>query len=343
MNNKEIKIMTYIVNIVLISVLSIHAYAGELPVVRVAVLQFGTVNWEMDVIRHNKLDQKYHFSLAVMPVAGKNASAVALQSDAVDIIYSDWIWVNHQRFNSRMFGFSPVSSATGGLYAQPESSVSSLSDIKDARLGVAGGSVDKSWLLLKAYSKQVLGHDIVDVVEPVFAAPPLLNQLMYDGKLPLSLNFWHYSARLKAKGFKSIITVEEMIQGLGVDYQIPLLGWVFTDEFIEQKGELLSNFLKASSEARQILLASDTEWQRIRSLTRAEDDAIFAALKEGYRAGVQKQFGVNELDSLEKLYAIMAQQGGEKLTGGALGLDRSLFWVTGAEKAIKQVDSEGAL
>lgn len=334
--------MAYIINIVLISMLSIHAYASELPPVRVAVLQFGTVNWEMDVIRHHKLDEKYHFSLEVTPVAGKNASSVALQSDAVDLIYSDWVWVNRQRFNQRMFGFSPVSSATGGLYAQPDSAVSSLNDIKDARLGVAGGSVDKSWLLLLAYSKQTLGRNIVDVAEPVFAAPPLLNQLMYDGQLPLSLNFWHYSARLKAKGFKPIITVDEMIRGLGVNYQISLLGWVFTEAMIQEKSEQLGNFLRASREARQILLESDAEWQRIKPLTKAEDDSIFAALKAGYRAGVQQQFGIDELDSLEKLYAIMAQEGGEKLTGGAVTLDRSLFWIADAEKGVKQVDSGGS-
>lgn len=315
------------------------SFAESLPPVRVAVLQFGTVNWEMDVIRHHALDKKYHFSLEVTPVAGKNASSVALQSDAVDLIYSDWVWVNRQRFNNRMFGFSPVSAATGGLYAQQESIFSSLIDIKNARLGVAGGAVDKSWLLLQAYSKQALGRDLLDVVEPVFAAPPLLNQLMYDAKLPLSLNFWHYSARLKAKGFKPIITVDEMIRGLGVKYQIPLLGWVFKDELIQQKGALLGNFLQASREARQILLASDAEWLRIRPLTRAEDEQIFIALKEGYRAGVQQRFGVNELDSLEKLYAIMAEEGGEKLTGGAIKLDRTLFWIPDAEKNIRQVDS----
>ncbi|SEQ57192.1 NitT/TauT family transport system substrate-binding protein [Amphritea atlantica] len=312
-------------------------FAESLPTVRVAVLQFGTVNWEMDVIRQHHLDEKYHFSLDVTPVAGKNASAVALQSGAVDLIYSDWVWVNRQRFNHRMFGFSPVSAATGGLYAQPQSAVSSVKDIQGARLGVAGGSVDKSWLLLQAYSKQVLGKDLLEVVEPVFAAPPLLNQLMYDGKLPLSLNFWHYGARLEARGFKPIISVDEMIRGLGIDHQVPMLGWVFAEPWRQQHSELLGNFLKASREARDILLASDAEWLRIRDLTRAEDDQIFMALKKGYRAGVQLQFGTDELNALEDLYAFMLREGGTELTGGADKLDRSLFWISNPEMGVKQV------
>ncbi|BBB27165.1 ABC transporter substrate-binding protein [Amphritea japonica] len=311
--------------------------ASPVPTVRVAVLQFGTVNWEMDVIRRHELDKKYHFSLDVTPVGGKNASAISLQSGAVDIIYSDWVWVNRQRFNDRMFGFSPVSAAAGGLYAQSNSSVGSIKDLEGQRLGIAGGSVDKSWLLLQAYTKQTLDQDLAQSVEPVFAAPPLLNQLMYDNKLPLILNFWHYSARLKAKGFRQIISVQEMMNGLGVNRQVPLVGWVFTEAWRQENNALLSNFLKASRDAREILLNSDREWQQIRPLTRAEDDQIFAALKEGYRAGVQQQFGMDELDALEKLYAIMAREGGDELTGGANTLDRSLFWLPDAEEGVIQI------
>jgi len=42
--------------------------SADLPTVRVAVLQFGTLNWEMDVIRHHQLDHKYGFNLDVTPV-----------------------------------------------------------------------------------------------------------------------------------------------------------------------------------------------------------------------------------------------------------------------------------
>jgi NitT/TauT family transport system substrate-binding protein len=335
----RVKIKTMLIVLISAAVLSpaTAVLAEPIPTVRVAVLQFGTVNWEMDVIRRHELDKKYHFSLDVTPVGGKHASAISLQSHAVDIIYSDWVWVNRQRFNNRMFGFSPVSAAAGGLYAQPNSPVVSIRDLDGQRVGIAGGSVDKSWLLLQAYSKQTLDQDLMKSVEPVFAAPPLLNQLMYDDKLPLILNFWHYSARLNAKGFKKIISVQEMMAGLGVNRQVPLVGWVFTEAWRQKNNQLLGGFLKASRDAREILLTSDGEWQRIRSLTRAEDDQVFEALKEGYRAGVQRQFGIDELDALERLYAIMAREGGDKLTGGADILDRSLFWLPGAEKGVIQI------
>ncbi|WP_415887565.1 ABC transporter substrate-binding protein [Neptuniibacter sp. QD29_5] len=326
--------MASIVKILLIGLLSLQTYASTHPEVRVALLQFGTVNWEIDVIRHHQLDKKHNFSLNVIPVGSKNASAVALQSKAVDIIFSDWVWVNRQRFSKRMYSFSPASSAAGGLYAQPDSSITYLHELEGLRVGVAGGSVDKSWLLLQAFARKEHKLKLQDYVQPVYVAPPLLNKLMDQGRLPLSLNFWHYSARLKAKGFKPVLKVKDIVKGLGIQTQVPLVGWVFEDKWKTQNGELLDNFLKASLEARQILLNSDEEWQRIRPLTHAENDEVFNALKNGYRGGVLQRFTERELDSLDRLYAIMAAEGGDALTGGADLLDRDLFYIPVSEGGV---------
>ncbi len=340
--NKKDNVMPHYVIVLFIALFSLQASAADYPNVRVATLQHGTVNWEMDVIHHHRLDEKNNFTLDVMPVGGKDSSAVALQSKAVDLMFSDWIWVNRQRFNNRMFGFSPVSAAAGGLYAQPDSAVRSLQDLHNQRVGIAGGSVDKSWLLLQAYSKQHLGRDLKEVIEPVFAAPPLLNKLMYDGKLALSLNFWHYSAKLKARGFKPIITVEEIIKGLGVETQVPLVGWVFAEGWRQNNPQLLGQFLTASQQARHILLTSDAEWQRIRPLMRVKNDEVFDALKQSYRAGVLRQFERTELDALDKLYRIMAKEGGAALTGGAEQLDLTLFWLPNPDGGVIQLDTGSA-
>ncbi len=37
---------------------SFFSAAADLPVVKVGVLKFGTINWEMDVIKRYKLDEK---------------------------------------------------------------------------------------------------------------------------------------------------------------------------------------------------------------------------------------------------------------------------------------------
>lgn len=57
--------------------------------IRIAVLKFGTVNWEMDVIKRHQIDLEQGFELDVVKLAGKQATMVALQSGDVDIAITD--------------------------------------------------------------------------------------------------------------------------------------------------------------------------------------------------------------------------------------------------------------
>ena len=316
----------WFVSIILFFCLSFHVLAQ--PEVRVGVLKFGTVNWEIDVIKHHQLDKKYQFKLSVTSLASKNASAVALQSDAVDIILSDWFWVNRQRFEHKNYTLFPTSIATGGLYVAAGAAIESLPELKGKTIGIAGGAVDKNWLLLQAYSQKKYGLNLKTEVEPVFAAPPLLNRLMLRGDLTSAINFWHYGARLKAAGYKQLVTVPEMLAELGVDAQIPLLGWVFDQRWAKEQPDAVKGFLQASLEAKQILFSSELEWLRISHLIKAENPAVFAALKQDYRAGLLRQFGTKELAASKQVFEILAKQGGSALVGKATTLSDGTFWST---------------
>ena len=46
------------------------SWASELPTIRLGALSFGTVNWELDTIKNNKLDEKHGFKLDVVPMGG---------------------------------------------------------------------------------------------------------------------------------------------------------------------------------------------------------------------------------------------------------------------------------
>ena len=46
---------------------------------RVGVLNFGTVSWEMHIIGAHQLDKKRGLDLEIVPLASENALAVALQ------------------------------------------------------------------------------------------------------------------------------------------------------------------------------------------------------------------------------------------------------------------------
>ena len=141
---------------------------------RVGVLAYGTVNWELDILKHNNLDKKYDFELEIVQLASKNAQLIALQAKDVDIIVNDWIWVNTQRANNKDFTFYPYSKSTGTLVVNQNSNIKTLNDLKGKNLGIGGGIYDKTWLLFRAYSKSKYGFDLKDIVNPIYAQAPII-------------------------------------------------------------------------------------------------------------------------------------------------------------------------
>ncbi|MBU0860998.1 MAG: ABC transporter substrate-binding protein, partial [Alphaproteobacteria bacterium] len=67
--------------------------AAQDATIRAAVQESGTVNWELDTIKHYGLDTENGFTLDVQGMAGGDAAQIAFQGGAVDMIVSDWIWV----------------------------------------------------------------------------------------------------------------------------------------------------------------------------------------------------------------------------------------------------------
>ena len=74
---------------------------------RVGVLKFGTVNWELNVIQHHGYARQEGVELEIVKLASKNATAVALQSGSVDMIVTDWVWVSRQRAEGCLLYTSP--------------------------------------------------------------------------------------------------------------------------------------------------------------------------------------------------------------------------------------------
>ncbi len=311
---------------ILTGVLVPAGWAAPAGKVRVGVLSFGTVNWELDVVRHHGLARKEGVDLEVVKLSGKIATAVALQGGAVDAIVTDWLWVSRLRHAGTDYTFVPHSVMVGGLMVRPDAGIETLADLKGRRIGIAGGPVDKSWLLLRAYASKTLGADLAEIAEPVFAAPPLLNQIMLRGEIPAVLNFWHYNARLKAAGMKELIAVADLLPALGVDRPLPLIGWVFSEDWAARNEATVRGFLESLREAKQIMAASDAEWERLRPLTKAKDDATLKSLRDAYRAGIPRSFGAEEVAAAGKIFETLAEYGGAQLVGEATTLAPKTFW-----------------
>ena len=293
--------------------------------VRVGVLKFGTVHWELDVIKTHAFAEKQGIDLQIVELGPKRATAVALQGGGADVIVTDWIWVSRQRAEGRDYAFAPYSLSIGGLMVRPDAGIADLGDLRGKKVGVAGGPVDKSWLLLQAYAKRE-GLDLSTSVEPTFGAPPLLNELIRRGDLPAVLNFWHYNARLKAAGMRELLTAMEILPRLGVERPIPLLGWVFNRSWASEHRDAVDGFLRASYAAKHLLLESDAEWERLEPKMKASDATTAAALRDAYRRGVPRGFGRKDREAAARAFAILAQEGGEKLVGSSDTLMPGTFW-----------------
>lgn len=300
--------------------------AATLGTLRLGVLAFGTVRWELDVIQHHGLDAAHGFTLDVQGFGGGQASEVALQGGAVDGIVSDWLWVSRQRASDRPHVFIPYSATVGALMVPGDSGIAGLADLSGKRLGIAGGPLDKSWLILQGYAQQKHDIDLAATVEPVFAAPPLLNQQALTGGIDAVLNYWHFCARLEAQGFNRLLSVDEATRGMAVEGQVIQLGYVFPERLADEQPELLRAFAAASQDAKALLRQDEAEWQRIAPLMKAEDEATFTALQRRYREGIPQAWGEKERRAAAQLYQVLAELGGRDLVGDAPSLADGTFW-----------------
>jgi NitT/TauT family transport system substrate-binding protein len=302
------------------------ARAADLGTVKVGVLKFGTVNWELDVIKAHGLDAREGFTLEVQPFGANDAADVALMGGAVDAIVEDWLFVSRQRAEGVPLTFIPYSSNVGAVMVGPDSGIAGVADLKGKKLGIAGGPLDKGWLMLQAYAKRSVGMDLAAEVEPVYGAPPLLTEKLKSGELDAVLNYWHFGARLEADGYRRLIGIGEVQEALGVPASVPQLGYVFKEGWADGHADLVEAFARASRAAKEIMRTSDEEWRRLMPVTRAEDEAELDAYMRRYREGIVEHWGEQQQTDAAKLYAVLAELGGEELVGSATELAPGTFW-----------------
>jgi NitT/TauT family transport system substrate-binding protein len=298
--------------------------AAETLVVRLGLLQFGTVGWEVAAMRDGPA-MDHHLKIETVPLADKDAAAIALLSGQVDVIVTDWLWVARQRAAGKDYTFVPFSVAAGGVLARPAAHIAGVADLAGRRLGIGGGPDDKSWLLLQAYARKTANLDLLKRADVQFSAPPALNALMQHGRLDAMLNFWQFNARLQAAGYPVVVSVPDMLSALGINRPPPLLGWVFRDSWAAQQQPAVKALLDASFDAKRQLLHDDAAWQKLRPLMQASDDNLFIALKTGYRAGIPAGYSDADIEAARKTFATMAGID-PATTAGLSALPPGTFW-----------------
>jgi len=301
--------------------------AAASDTVRLAVQKTGTVAWELDVIRTHGLDRQADIALETLELASPEAGKIALRGGAADIIVSDWLWVTRERSLGAKLLFYPYSSVLGAVMALPASSIRVLSDLRGHKIGVAGGPIDKSWLLMQAAMRQD-GIDLTKEATIVYGAPTLLAEKTLQGELDATLNFWNICASLEAKGLRRVGGVEDVLPKLGITGRPAMVGYVFEEAWATRHRDLVSRFIEMTRRAKDILANSDAEWQRIAPLVGTSDAAGLRIYRDRYRDGIPRRSVAADEHDARTLFGVLAKVGGASLVGPAGELDPGTFYRT---------------
>lgn len=303
--------------------IAINSFASDKTTIRIGVQATGTLAWELSVLKDQAKDLAFQVEMHL--VTTTEAGKIALQSGAVDIIVSDWIWVSRMRSDGVDFTFYPYSTTSGALMVPENSSIHTIKDLKGKRLGIAGGELDKNWLLLQALAQKEQ-MDLNASVEKIFGAPPLINEQLKQGRVDAALNYWHFAAKLEGHGYRQLIDGEAILKGLSIQENVPSLGYVFKQNWAESHKVALNNFLKASEMAKDSLCNSEPVWKKAIPLTQTDDAATQIKLRQRYCEGDVIQWGIPEQQAAERIYTLLRTVSNNQLTGKSEHLQPGTFW-----------------
>jgi len=205
------------------------------------------------------------------------------------------------------------------------SPIQTLADLRGRKLAIAGGPIDKSWLLLLAWLKQS-GIDLKSEATIAYGAPPLLAAKTLSGEMDATLNYWNFCAGLEAKGFRRIAGIEDLLPKLGAKGRTAMIGYVFDENWANANQDKIARFIAMTRAAKEILSTSDAEWEKIAPLTGALDAATLRAYRDRYREGIPRRPVADEEADARILYRVLAEIGGRELVGPAPELDSGTFY-----------------
>jgi NitT/TauT family transport system substrate-binding protein len=292
--------------------------------IRIAVQKTGTLAWELKIIRSHGLDRKLGLAIDAVELASTEAGKIALKGGSVDLMLSDWLWIARERSLGDELVFYPASSALGAVMtAHP--SIHDVADLRGKKLSVAGGPLDKSWLLLQAFALRS-GLDLRAQANVVYGAPPLLSEKAIQGETEATLTYWNFCAELESRGFRRAIAMDRVMAGLGAKGPVAILGYGFESAWAKRNPSLIERFIQAAREAKEILASSETEWQRLGTRLRVSDAMALMIYQQRYREGLVRRSLAEEESDARLLFSVLAQIGGPQLVGSARELPPGTFY-----------------
>jgi NitT/TauT family transport system substrate-binding protein len=304
---------------------------------RLGVQASGTFGWEIAVARARGLDTEANLDLETVELATTDAGKIALAGGAADLILSDWLWAARERSLGNDMLFYPHSTALGAVMAKNAGGFAKPADFVGKKLGVAGGPLDKSWLMLQAWALRQ-GVDLKSRADIVYAAPPLLAEKLAQGELDAALQFWPFAARLQAQGFARVVDMAEVERDLGAKGPVIVTGYVFRDSFAAKNGPALARFFDMMAKAKNLIADDNAAFAliapKVAAIAGSSDPATLAIFRQYYRQGIPNRPLAADIADADAIFGVLAKIGGPQLVGSVKTLDTSVFYspVEGARK-----------
>jgi len=296
--------------------------------IRVAAQRTGTLAWELEILKAHGFDRQAGINIETTELASTEAGKVALESGSVDLMLSDWLWVTRERALGDDVVFYPYSNALGAVMVAANSPIRGIADLKGKKLAVAGGPLDKSWLLLRALARKS-DVELKTQADIVYGAPPLLQQKALQGETDATLTFWNFCAELEANGMRRAVAMDDVVKGLGATGPVAMVGYVFNGNWAQRNRSLLDRFFAATRQAKEILVQSPDEWQRLAPRISASGTSALDVYRQRYLEGIPRRPLGAEVADARTLYDVLAKIGGVDLVGPARELDPGTFYTAG--------------
>jgi NitT/TauT family transport system substrate-binding protein len=306
-------------------VLAVATAATAADRIRLAVQKTGTLAWELDVIKAHGLDRKLDLAIEPVELASTEAGKIALKGGSADLMLSDWLWVARERALGDSLVFYPSSSTLGAVMVPPQSPIREIADLKGRKLAIAGGPLDKSWLLLQGLARRT-GIDLKRQATIVYGAPPLLSEKALQGETDATLTFWNFCADLEGKGHQRAIGMDHVMKGLGAKGPVAIVGYTFDGAWAARHRSTVDRFLTAARQAKDILATSEAEWQRLAPRIRVTDAKALAIYRQRYGEGIVRRPLAEEEADARALYQVLAEIGGAELVGPSRELAAGTFY-----------------